>query len=165
MFWCLLWHRLRSCLWGAPGHPKSCPNRKKTEFLRYFFHGLLHLSQPTFCLARRIHSQSYCNYSRLGLYLPSLGKVNMVTQYPQIAWEIVWGCGDDPPQASSIRESILGTMIGLIEYQLVVGTRVYCNRTLRREAEMKTEYMHSLAFQSSLDQGPGPHTVVCLLGK
>ena len=74
MFWCLLWHRLRSCLWGAPGHPKSCQNRKKTEFLRYFFHGLLHLSQPTFCLARRIQSESHCNYSRLDLYLPSLGK-------------------------------------------------------------------------------------------
>ena len=37
MFWCLLWHRLRSCLWGAPGHPKSCLNRKKTRLLRYLF--------------------------------------------------------------------------------------------------------------------------------
>ena len=74
IFWCLVWHCLRSCLWEAPGPQKSCPNRKKTQFLRYFFHGLLHLSQPTFCLARRIHSESHCNYSRLDLYLPSLGK-------------------------------------------------------------------------------------------
>ena len=74
IFWCLVWHCLRSCLWGAPGHAKSCQNRKKNRISALFFHGLLHLSQPTFCLARRIHSESHCNYSRLDLYLPSLGK-------------------------------------------------------------------------------------------
>ena len=32
------------------------------------------------------------------MYLTRLGKVKMLTQAPQI----VWGCSDDPPQASSI---------------------------------------------------------------
>ena len=44
------------------------------------------LLQHTFCLARGIQGESHCNNSRLALYLPSLGKVKMPTQYPQIVW-------------------------------------------------------------------------------
>ena len=49
---------------------------------------LLHLLQHAFCtcgLAGRDHGKSHCNYSRRALYLLSLGKVKMLTQYPQIA--------------------------------------------------------------------------------
>ena len=54
-FWGLDQHCLRSCLWEAPGPPKSWPNRTKTWFLRYFFHGLLHSLQHT--LSSRKNSQ------------------------------------------------------------------------------------------------------------
>ena len=50
------------------------------------FHACLHLLQHAPRLARRIHSESHCNYFRLDLCLPSFGKVKMVTQYAQIAW-------------------------------------------------------------------------------
>ena len=71
---------------GRPHSPKIIPKSQKNMISELLFHGLLHLLQHTFCLAGRIHSESHCNYSRLDLYLPSLGKVKMVTQYPQIAW-------------------------------------------------------------------------------
>ena len=71
---------------GGPRTPKIIKNRKKTQFLNHFFHASLHLLQHAFCLARRIHSERHCKYSRLDLCLPSLGKVKIVTQYPQIAW-------------------------------------------------------------------------------
>ena len=37
IFLCLVWHRLRSCLWEAPGHPKSWPNRKKNRISAWLF--------------------------------------------------------------------------------------------------------------------------------
>ena len=49
-------------------------------------------------LVGRVHGESHCNYSRLELYLPRLGRVKMLKQYTQI----VWGCGDGTLQASSI---------------------------------------------------------------
>ena len=87
---------------GGPRTPKIMTKSQKTQFLNHFVHAHLHLLQHTFCLARRIQGESHCNNSRLALYLPSLGKVKMLTQSLQIAWGVVWGCGDDPPQASSI---------------------------------------------------------------
>ena len=37
-------------------------------------------------LFSRLPGENPCNYFRLELYLPSFGKVKMLTQYPQIAW-------------------------------------------------------------------------------
>ncbi len=89
MFWGLVWFPLRSCLREAPGPQKSSRNRKGNKIcVASFFHELLHLLQHTFCtcgLAGRVHGESHCNYSRLELYLLTLGKVKMLTQYPQIA--------------------------------------------------------------------------------
>ena len=37
MFWCLVWHCLRSCLWEAPGPPKPWPNRRKNMISALLF--------------------------------------------------------------------------------------------------------------------------------
>ena len=37
-------------------------------------------------LAAGVHGESPCDFSHLELYLPRLGKVKMLTQYPQIVW-------------------------------------------------------------------------------
>ena len=47
--------------------------------------------QHTFCLARRIQGEGHCNKSRLALYLPGLGKVKMLAQYPQMLGELFGG--------------------------------------------------------------------------
>ena len=63
-----------------------------------------------YCLAGRFPGEGPCNYSRLELYLLSLGKVKMLTQYPQISsGRLFGGAGDVAPQASPI--------ITIINYQ------------------------------------------------
>ena len=42
-------------------------------------------------LATRVHSESLFEYSRIELYMPSLGKVKMLAQYPHDAWECCLG--------------------------------------------------------------------------
>ena len=83
---------------GGPRTPKIMTKSQKTPFLNHFVHAHLHLLQHEFCLAKRIQGESHCNNSRLE-YLPGLGKVKMLTQ---VLGGLFWGCGDDPPQASSI---------------------------------------------------------------
>ena len=55
------------------------------------FQALLHVLQQTFRLANRIHGEIHCNDPLLELYLPSLGKVQMRTQYPRIAQGLFGG--------------------------------------------------------------------------
>ena len=68
-------------------------------------HALLHVLQHTFCTcgqqveftAKVIAIILAC----FELHLPSLETVKMLTQYGLLE-EVLWGCGDDAPQAASI---------------------------------------------------------------
>ena len=77
---------------AASGRPLELPNHWKplrnSMFRVMCFHALLHLLQHalrTNGLAGRVHGESHCNYPRLQLYLPSLGKVTMLTRYLQLS--------------------------------------------------------------------------------
>ena len=84
---------------GRPHTPKAMPKSRKKKFFTFSWTSAF---VAAYVLFSKKHSESQCNYSLLDLYLLSLGRMRIVTQYAQIAWGIVWGCGDGPPQASSI---------------------------------------------------------------
>ena len=73
---------------AASARPPDPRNRDKRNVVSLYC-ALLHLLQHAFCicgLAGKVHGGSHCSYSRLELYMPSLGKVKILSQYPQIAW-------------------------------------------------------------------------------
>ena len=80
------WYLLQNASGEAPVPPKSLRINKRHDVCVTCF------------MQCCTHTCCTCGLAAQ-LYLSSLGKVRMLTQYPQIAW----GCGDDPTQASSIR--------------------------------------------------------------
>ena len=86
IFGCLFWHCLQSCLWEAPGPPKIITKSSKKHDLSVNCSWTSAFVAAWVMFSRKNSQRSHCNYSRLELYLPSLGKVKMVTQYAQIAW-------------------------------------------------------------------------------
>ena len=82
-------------------------------------------------LARRVHGESHCNYSRLELYLPSLGNVKMLTQYPQIAWE---GClGVRRCHAASVFDISMGHSWTMHRYLKITFVQSIYNRSQTKD--------------------------------
>ena len=60
-------------LLGGPRTPKIITKSRKYAISESLFHARMQLLQRSFCRAKRIHGESPWNYSRLELFLPSLG--------------------------------------------------------------------------------------------
>ena len=79
---------LQDCFRTLPGGcrtPKIITNLRKTPFACHLIIHVCICCSIRFAEEVGVRGDSHCNYPRLQLYLPSLGKVTMLTHFPQLS--------------------------------------------------------------------------------